>query len=194
MTEMEKKDEQDSLFQKTSTLSTYFENENVEKIQSFIKNELNEKEILNMRFTSSKKTLLIKLVLLECNQFTAIFDLIKEKLNENELKSYVNVTDEDSNSPLLYAAFKGSYEKVECLIKNGAKVEMRNFMGLSVMHMAAEGDKPNMLIYFKEKYGFSVNDRDYPGNTPLHWACHMSAENSINFLLSWINDIIEERS
>jgi len=189
MTEMEKKDEQDSLFQKTSTLSTYFENENVEKIQSFIKNELNENEILNMRFTSSKKTLLIKLVLLECNQFTAIFDLIKEKLNENELKSYVNVTDEDSNSPLLYAAFKGSYEKVECLIKNGAKVEMRNFMGLSVMHMAAEGDKPNMLIYFKEKYGFSVNDRDYPGNTPLHWACHMSAENSINFLLSWINDI-----
>ena len=186
---MEKKEEQDSLFQKTSTLSTYFENENVEKIQSFIKNELNEKEILNMRFTSSKKTLLIKLVLLECNQFTAIFDLIKEKLNENELKSYVNVTDEDSNSPLLYAAFKGSYEKVECLIKNGAKVEMRNFMGLSVMHMAAEGDKPNMLIYFKEKYGFSVNDRDYPGNTPLHWACHMSAENSINFLLSWINDI-----
>ena len=66
---------------------------------------------------------------------------------------------------------------------------MRNFMGLSVMHMAAEGDKPNMLIYFKEKFGFSVNDRDYPGNTPLHWACHMAAENSINFLLSWINDI-----
>ena len=62
-------------------------------------------------------------------------------------------------------------------------------MGLSVMHMAAEGDKPNMLIYFKEKYGFSVNDRDYPGNTPLHWACHMAAENSINFLLSWIDDI-----
>ena len=189
MSEMEKKEFQDSLFQKTSTLSTYFENENVEKIQSFIQNELNEKEILNMRFTSTKKTLLIKLVLLESNQFTTLFNLIKEKLNENDLKSYVNVTDEDSNSPLLYASFKGSYEKVDCLIKNGAKIEMRNFMGLSVMHMAAEGDKPNMLIYFKEKYGFSVNDRDYPGNTPLHWACHMSAENSINFLLSWINDI-----
>ena len=55
-------------------------------------------------------------------------------------------------------------------------------MGLSVMHMAAESDKLNMLIYFKEKYGFSVNDRDYPGNTPLHWACYMAAENSINLL------------
>ena len=181
--------EQDSIFQKTSTLSTYFENENVEKIQSYIKNNLTEKDILNMRFTSSKKTLLIKLVLLECNQFTSLFDLIKEKLSENDLRAYVNKPDEDSNTPLLYATFKGSYDKVECLIKNGAKVEMRNFMGLSVMHMAAEGDKPNMLIYFKNKYGFSVNDRDYPGNTPLHWACHMAAENSINFLLSWIDDI-----
>ena len=66
---------------------------------------------------------------------------------------------------------------------------MRNFMGLSVMHMAAQGDKPNMLIYFKDEFGFSINDRDFPGNTPLHWACHMAAENSINFLLSWMSDI-----
>ena len=177
------------IYKKIAALSGFFENENVEKIQAYIKNDLTEYDILNMRFTSSKKTLLIKLVLLECSQFTALFDLIKEKISENELKSYVNMPDEDSNTPLLYATFKGNYEKVDCLIKNGAKVEMRNFMGLSVMHMAAEGDKPNMLIYFKEKYGFSVNDRDYPGNTPLHWACHMAAENSINFLLSWINDI-----
>ena len=186
---MEQNKDQDTLIQKTNTLTTYFENENVEKIQFYIKNELTPNDILNIRFTSSKKTLLIKLVLLESNQFTSLFDLLKEKLNENDLKSYVNVPDEDSNTPLLYATFKGDYEKVDCLIKNGAKVEMRNFMGLSVMHMAAEGDKPNMLIYFKEKYGFSVNDRDFPGNTPLHWACHMAAENSINFLLSWINDI-----
>ena len=114
---MEQNKEQDSLFQKTSTLSTYFENENVEKIQSYIKNDLTQNDILNMRFTSSKKTLLIKLVLLECNQFTALFDLIKEKLSENELKSYVNIPDEDSNTPLLYATFKGNYEKVDCLIK-----------------------------------------------------------------------------
>jgi palmitoyltransferase len=186
---MAENQEQDILFQKTSILSTYFESENIEKIQSYIKNKLTKNDILNMRFTSSKKTLLIKLVLLECSQFTSLFDLIKEKLDPNDLILYVNIPDEDSNTPLLYAAFKGSYEKVECLIKNGAKIEMRNFMGLSVMHMAAEGDKPNMLIYFKDKYGFNVNDRDYPGNTPLHWACHMSAENSINFLLSWINDI-----
>ena len=83
---MDKNQEQDSNFKKTSTLSTYFENENVEKIQSFIKNDLTDKDILNMRFTSSKKTLLIKLVLLECSQFTSLFELIKEKISEDDLK------------------------------------------------------------------------------------------------------------
>ena len=109
---MEQTQEEDSIFQKTSTLSTYFENENVEKIQSYIRDNLTEKDILNMRFTSSKKTLLIKLVLLECNQFTTLFDLIKEKVKEGDLRAYVNMADEDSNTPLLYATFKGSYEKV----------------------------------------------------------------------------------
>jgi hypothetical protein len=39
---MEENKEQDALFQKTSILSSYFENENVEKIQSYIKNDLTE--------------------------------------------------------------------------------------------------------------------------------------------------------
>ena len=33
---MDKTQDQDSIFQKTSTLSTYFENENVENIQNYI--------------------------------------------------------------------------------------------------------------------------------------------------------------
>ena len=106
------------------------------------------------------------------------------KLSKEELVSFINLPDDNSNTPLLYATFKGSIEKVDILIKHGAKVEMRNFMGLSVMHMAAQGDKPNMLIYFKEKYGFSIIDRDFPGNTPLHWACFSGAYDSVKFLIS----------
>ena len=179
----------DLLFDKVSQLSLLFETESVDKIKNFLEENLTGSEILNIRFTSSQKTLLIKLVLLESNQFPILFDIIKKKLTNEELISLVNLPDDNSNTPLLYAAFKGDYEKADILIKHGAKVEMRNFMGLSVMHMAAQGDKPNMLIFFKEKYNFSVLDRDFPGNTPLHWACHMAQENSINFLLTWMNDV-----
>ena len=174
----------DILFEKTAKLTTLFESENVKDISSYLEENITGKDILNIRFTSSQKSILIKLVLLESNQFPFIFDIIKKKLSKDELVSLINLPDDNSNTPLLYATFKGSYEKVNILIEHGAKVEMRNFMGLSVMHMAAQGDKPNMLIYFKDKFGFSILDRDFPGNTPLHWACHMAAENSINFLLS----------
>ena len=182
-------DKEDPLTDKKTKLTLLFELENITTISSFLEDNLTGKDILNIRFTSSQKSILIKLVLLESNQFPSLFEIIKKKLTKEELTSLINLPDDNSNTPLLYATFKGSYEKVNILIEHGAKVEMRNFMGLSVMHMAAQGDRPNMLIYFKDKFGFSIIDRDFPGNTPLHWACHMSAENSINFLLSWMNDI-----
>ena len=189
MSENQKKIEEDPLLEKTTTLTLLLDNENIEEITSYLKEELTDKDIMAIRFTSSQKSILIKLVLLDSDEFLNLFDIIKKKLTKEELTTLINLPDDNSNTPLLYATFKGSYEKVNTLIKHGAKVEMRNFMGLSVMHMAAQGDKPNMLIYFKDEFGFSINDRDFPGNTPLHWACHMAAENSINFLLSWMSDI-----
>jgi palmitoyltransferase len=189
MSQDKEKIEEDPLLEKTTTLTLLLDNENIEEITSYLKEELTDKDIMAIRFTSSQKSILIKLVLLDSDEFLNLFDIIKKKLTKEELTTLINLPDDNSNTPLLYATFKGSYEKVNTLIKHGAKVEMRNFMGLSVMHMAAQGDKPNMLIYFKDEFGFSINDRDFPGNTPLHWACHMAAENSINFLLSWMSDI-----
>ena len=66
---------------------------------------------------------------------------------------------------------------------------MRNFMGLSVMHMSAQGDRPNLLVYFKEKFNMDITDCDYAGNTPLHWACYTTAENALNFLLCWMTNV-----
>ena len=184
----EEEDKKEILFQKTLVLSNYLDNENSEKIIDYIQNSLDEYEILNLRFNNDKKSLLIKIIFLETN-FKILFNLIKNKLSPQNLNTYINTTDDNGISPLLYASFVGKYDTVILLIENGSKVDMRNFMGLSVMHMAAQGDNPNMLIFFKEKYKFSINDRDYAGNTPLHWACHIGSENVINFLICWINDI-----
>ena len=61
--------------------------------------------------------------------------------------------------------------------------------GLNVLHMAAQGNNPNMIIYFKVKYNISVISKDSQGNTPLHWACYNSSEETINYLLSYMEDI-----
>ncbi len=55
--------------------------------------------------------------------------------------------------------------------------------------MAAQGNNPNLIIYFKVKYHISVISKDSQGNTPLHWACYNSSEEAINFLLSYMDDI-----
>ena len=55
--------------------------------------------------------------------------------------------------------------------------------------MAAQGNNPNLIIYFKIKYNISVLSQDAQGNTPLHWACYNSSEEAINFLLSYMTDI-----
>ena len=55
--------------------------------------------------------------------------------------------------------------------------------------MAAQGDNPNMIIYFKDKYNFDIYSQDQNGSTPLHWACYNCSENAINFLLSFMNNI-----
>lgn len=123
------------------------------------------------------------------SQFFDIFNCIKQKLTPEQLSELINTQDEEGNSVLHYASFKGNFDILLELIANGADIDMRNYMGLSVMHMAAQGDRPNILIYFKDKYKKDIIDCDYNGNTPLHWACHTTAENSINFLLSWMTDV-----
>jgi ankyrin repeat protein len=55
--------------------------------------------------------------------------------------------------------------------------------------MAAQGNNPNIIIYFKAKYNMSVLSKDSQGNVPLHWACYNSSEEAINFLLSYMDDI-----
>ena len=121
--------------------------------------------------------------------FITVYDCIRSKLSSEMLSQYINVQDEEGNTVLLYASFKGNIDVITTLISSGANVQIRNNMGLSVMHMAAQGDRPHLLIYFKDKYNLNICDKDYNGNTPLHWACHTTAENAINFLLYWMPNI-----
>ena len=105
------------------------------------------------------------------------------------MKSYINKTDIFGNTAILYAAYRGNILIIRSLIECGADVNVTSKNGLNVLHMAAQGNNPNIIIYFKIKYNISVLSTDLQGNTPLHWASYNSSEEAINFLLSYMTDL-----
>ena len=166
------------------TITRFIENNKTEDLVNLIKTKLTKFEIANMKFGQNSETILHKLIIMDIQTlFSNTFQVIKEKFEKEEFIQFINLQDIQGNTALLYAVFKGNYDIVKTLIDNGADYTMRNFMGLSVMHMCAQGDRPNLLIYFKDKYNFDIFDRDFNGNAPLHWAVNSASENAINFLL-----------
>ena len=69
-------------------------------------------------------------------------------------------------------------------MKNGASVDAVTNLGKNVIHMAAEGNQPSMMIYLISKEYQSSQSVDENGSTPLHWACYAGAEEAVNFLLN----------
>jgi ankyrin repeat protein len=103
----------------------------------------------------------------------------------NILHSWINKKAENGFNALHYTAFRGNVKILEKLIENGADINIKNNNGLSVMHMAAQGDKPNVLVYFKEKHGLSIDCLDSVNSTPLHWCSYMGSEFSMDYLVKW---------
>jgi palmitoyltransferase len=102
-----------------------------------------------------------------------------------EIKNWINEKSEQGHTSLHYASYRGNIDIINKLIDNGAEVEVSNNRGLNVLHMAAQGNQPNALVYFKEKFLLNIQSVDDLGSTPLHWACYTGSETSVMFLLSW---------
>jgi ankyrin repeat protein len=86
---------------------------------------------------------------------------------------------------LHFTSFKGNPRLSKLLIGVGADKYALNHMGINVCHVAAQGDQPISLYFFKE-LGMDLRVKDYCGNTPLHWACYCCSEVSLIYLLSWV--------
>ena len=102
-----------------------------------------------------------------------------------EIKKWVNEKSEQGHTALHYASYRGNIGIINKLIENGAEVEVSNNRGLNVLHMAAQGNQPGALVYFKENFLLNIQSVDDLGSTPLHWACYTGSELSVLFLLSW---------
>lgn len=121
--------------------------------------------------------------------YKTVFDILRKKLSQLSLKQFINKADLSGNTAILLAAYRGNIFIVRSLIECGADIFVKNLKGLNVLHMAAQGNNPNLIIYFKKKYNVSILSKDNNGNIPLHWACYHSSEDAINFLLSYMEDI-----
>ena len=94
-------------------------------------------------------------------------------------------TTADKFCALHFASFRGSIEICKELLALGADMRVRNSYGLNVMHIAAQGNEPISLYFFRKK-GMSLTAKDNRGSTPLHWACFQSQELALIYLLGWL--------
>ena len=77
----------------------------------------------------------------------------KTSMSSQEIKEWVNVKAlVDEFTALHYASFKGNIHLLKLLIENGADMYARNGFGLNVLHIAAQGDQPLSLFYFKSQH------------------------------------------
>lgn len=85
-----------------------------------------------------------------------------------------------------YASFNGNIEICQMLIEEGADRFVSNKHGLNCLHIAAQGDQPISLYYFHKILNLDINQRDFRGSTPLHWAIFSCSELAMIYILTWL--------
>ncbi|CAG9326983.1 unnamed protein product [Blepharisma stoltei] len=116
-----------------------------------------------------------------------LIDYIRQTYRENQLKiltQWSNIPTEEGFIALHLASFKGHHKICEKLVEIGSDIHKVNNQGLGMIHVAAQGDQPLILAYFKER-GLDIEKRDEKGGTALHWSSYMGCEMASGVLLAW---------
>ena len=99
-----------------------------------------------------------------------------EEMDDIKFSKLLSLEDKEGNTPILFAAYKGQLNIITKMIELGVNANIKNKAGLNVIHMAAQNDMANIIIYFKEKFNFNLYQKDNQGNNPIHWASSNSAK------------------
>lgn len=130
------------------------------------------------------------------NQSAAVVFLLKyasDFCSEDQLFGWVNARSIEGFTCLHLAAFRGNLVRpmqfvVKRLLEFGADMWAVSQQGLSVMHVAAQGDQP-LIIAFFQSLGLPSDSLDNREGSPLHWAAYLSSEQATNLLLAWRVDV-----
>ena len=113
------------------------------------------------------------------------FTMENQGATSEAIKEWVNSrTGADQFTPLHLASFKGNMDAAKTLIAYGSDPQAINAFGLSMLHVAAQGDAANSCYFFMSQ-GLDLNVQDHRGSTPLHWACYSKSEIALSYLLAW---------
>ena len=69
-----------------------------------------------------------------------------------------------------------------------ANLQIRNKNGLSLMHKAALDNNSYLLTYLRDVGKLKIDELDFDGNSPLHFACCYGSEISTFWLLGFGSD------
>ena len=118
-----------------------------------------------------------------------LLDEMKKRLGIDgkiQLEQWINQKSKNQVfTAMHYAAYRGNINTIKRLIDFKADYESLNKRGINAIHMACQGNKPNSLVYLKEKCLMDIQSVDELKSTPLHWACYNGSEACIMYLLSW---------
>ena len=170
---------------KSEEFFEYIQQKNADKIKEYFANP--EYKVWQLK-DENGYTILHKSVFNNDMETTKlIIEEVKKRLGMNSKDSLSKFINEKTNEGLTavhYASYKGNIPLLQFLVKSGASIDETTNLGKNVMHMAAEGNQPSMMIYLISKEHQSTQSVDENGSTPLHWACYSGAEESVNFLLN----------
>jgi len=94
-----------------------------------------------------------------------------------EGKADPNLKDNNGETPLQAAAFRGVQPIIDLLLRHGAALKVKGFGGATALHWAVDGQQVETVKLFIDK-GADVNALDDEGKTPLAWAQKRSQEMS----------------
>eukprot|EP00833_Pecoramyces_ruminatium_P011744 jgi/Orpsp1_1/1185776/evm.model.c7180000095194.1 len=95
---------------------------------------------------------------------------------------FLNLSDNDENTPLILAC-KNNLECIsKKLIDYGVDVNVKNIKGETPLIMAIKNGNINIVKSLIDKMA-NLNDADNNENTPVHWACICNKEDILQLLL-----------
>ena len=103
--------------------------------------------------------------------------------------SYINQKNSKGYNALLYSAFRGNLEIFKKLMELGANINETNSSGLNALHLAVQGNHPNIIVYLIEKCGYDINSKDFNGSNALHWGINMNSRQAVDYLVYYNIDI-----